>query len=130
MIHGTYTKVGTEFFIAPQFTVHTDPVDQVYQRVMNGAGALPRHRDATDKRVIEGVRNQTGRIIKSQNEVGGWPRLESAAAPLDSDGDGIPDTWEIAHGLNPNDATDARKIAAEGSGYANIEVYLNSLVEK
>lgn len=130
MIHGTYTKVESEFFIAPQFTIQTDPVDQVYERVLNGVGALPWHRDAADKRVIEGVRNQTGRIIKSQNEVGGWPLLESVAAPLDSDGDGIPDTWEIAHGLNPKDATDARKIAADGSGYANIEVYLNSLEEK
>lgn len=42
--------------------------------------------------------------------------------PLDSDNDGIPDEWETANGLNPNDASDASKIAA--NGYANIENYV------
>jgi len=27
----------------------------------------------------------------------------------DSDGDGLPDAWEIANGLNPNDPVDALK---------------------
>lgn len=42
--------------------------------------------------------------------------------PLDSDGDAIPDEWEVANGLNPNDPTDAAAIAA--NGYANIENYV------
>ena len=46
-------------------------------------------------------------------------------APLDSDGDGIPDAWEIAHGLNPRDAADAAK--PDASGYTHLEVYVNSL---
>ena len=45
----------------------------------------------------------------------------------DDDNDGIPDAWEIKNGLNPKDAKDAAKISK--SGYANIEVYLNSLVD-
>jgi len=45
---------------------------------------------------------------------------------VDSDGDGIPDDWEKANGLNPNDASDAMKISS--SGYVNLEVYVNSLV--
>ncbi|GAI74466.1 unnamed protein product, partial [marine sediment metagenome] len=50
----------------------------------------------------ETVRNQTGAHIDSQWEVGGWPELNSAAAPLDSDQDGMPDNWELAKGFNPN----------------------------
>ena len=48
----------------------------------------------------------------------------------DSDNDGIPDEWETKHGLNPKDPTDSAKPAADGSGYSNIEVYLNTLARK
>lgn len=42
--------------------------------------------------------------------------------------DGIPDTWETAHGLNPNDAADSKKINPS-TGYAYVEEYFNGLVE-
>ncbi|MBI3881513.1 MAG: S8 family serine peptidase [Verrucomicrobia bacterium] len=41
----------------------------------------------------------------------------------DSDGDGIPDVWEIAHGLNPNDPTDAAR-DNDGDGLTNLQEYL------
>ena len=40
----------------------------------------------------------------------------------------MPDTWEKAHHLNPNDASDASK-DRDGDGYTNIEEYLNSVVK-
>ena len=41
---------------------------------------------------------------------------------LDSDGDGIPDDWELANGLNPFDLTDAAR-DNDGDGLANLAEY-------
>ncbi len=43
--------------------------------------------------------------------------------PQDTDGDGMPDEWEKAHGLNPKDPSDASRKGADG--YTNIEKYLS-----
>lgn len=44
-------------------------------------------------------------------------------ASIDTDGDGIPDGYELAHGLNPNDPTDAAQ-DADGDGMSNLQEYL------
>jgi hypothetical protein len=73
-------------------------------------------------------RSGSGRIIDSTRQVGGWPAYPPAEAPLDSDGDGMPDLWERRHGLNPHDSTDAAA-GWNGDGYTNIEEYLNALAD-
>ena len=55
-----------------------------------------------------------------------WPTLNSTAAPTDTDGDGMPDAWETANSLNPNDASDGSTVGSDG--YTNLENYMNSLV--
>ena len=57
--------------------------------------------------------------------VNGVGNIYNAPKPLDTDNDGMPDEWEKANGLDPNDATDAVKVAA--NGYLNIENYINSI---
>lgn len=47
-------------------------------------------------------------------------------APVDTDHDGMPDEWETANGLNPQDGTDFRIITP--SGYIYLEAYLAELV--
>jgi hypothetical protein len=67
-------------------------------------------------------------IIDSPEDVGGWPVLKQGKVPADSDNDGIPDEWETANGLNPNDSADGNAFTLD-KNYTNLEVYLNSLVE-
>lgn len=128
MVNGVYTRMDAPFPVPTAFAVTTESVDQAYDRVVSSAGARPWRRDAVDNRVVEGVRNQTGRVINSQSEVGGWPELKSTPAPLDTYGDGIPDEWEEAQGMNPNDPHDAARTARDGSGYSNLDLYLDSLI--
>jgi len=95
------------------------------ERVLTCAGAMAPMRDAVDARIVNEVRNGTGRIIDSQTQVGGWPTFSSAAAPADGDHDGMPDAWEQGKGLNPNDASDGNKLAP--SGFPWVEEYLNGI---
>ena len=44
-------------------------------------------------------------------------------AGIDADGDGIPDGYELAHGLNPNNAADAA-LDADGDGVSNLQEYI------
>jgi hypothetical protein len=55
----------------------------------------------------------------------------------DGDGDGLPDEWEKAHGLNPADASDANGVVPAGAskddrhkGYTYIEYYINELADQ
>ena len=50
--------------------------------------------------------------------------MESLTPPLDSDGDGIPDDWETAHGLDPNNPADA-VLDSDGDGVTNLQEYRN-----
>lgn len=108
-------------FAAP--TVATDPPEVALARILDGAGATRPVRDAVDRRVVALIRAGEGRIIDSQDDVGGWPAVAPAEAPPDADADGMPDAWEQAHGLDPSAPDHAAD--ADGDGYTNLEEYLN-----
>ncbi|WP_168119668.1 pectinesterase [Paenibacillus sp. HB172176] len=105
--------------------VHTQSPEVAYDYILDHAGSSLR-RDATDIRVINSVRNQTGVIIGDENDAGGFPQLDQGTAPPDEDRDGMPDAWEIANGLDPENPTDRNGDRNE-DGYTNLEDYLNEL---
>jgi hypothetical protein len=134
----------------PYGVVYGHTARVAYQKVLDLAGSSL-SRDAVDSRIVNevatGTTTFTGKsannvspfpkpgIIDSQedlkpegagNDWSAWPVLNSLPAPSDSDGDGMPDAWETANGLNPNNSADGKTITA--SGYSNLELYLNSLV--
>ncbi|MFD0676319.1 MULTISPECIES: pectinesterase family protein [unclassified Paenibacillus] len=106
--------------------VNTDTATVAYEKVLQSAGASLPKRDSLDQKIMNDVKLGKGRLINTIASDGGLPELNSAVAPNDSDGDGIPDSWEIAHGLNPNLKTDGALISS--NGYTNLENYINSLV--
>ncbi len=114
-------RIEKAFAAAP---VLTDTAARACQRILSSCGATLPERDAADARIIEEVQSRTGRIIDSQEQVGGWPQLRHSPAPEDTDRDGMPDAWETEHNLNPDDPADAAK-DTDRDGYTDIEEYLN-----
>ncbi|HVU98307.1 MAG TPA: hypothetical protein VHE34_23950 [Puia sp.] len=150
-VYKDYMKVDKPFPMPP---VTILPAEQAYRFVLANVGATLPHRDAVDARVVEQVR--TGKItykdvntdtlpqfhvrklpkdsyklgiITEVFEVGGYPNYQGKPYK-DSDNDGLPDEYETGHGLNPKDPTDSAKPAKDGSGYSNIEVWLNTIAKK
>jgi hypothetical protein len=100
--------------------------EEAYLEVIAQAGASYPARDDADNRVIRNVLEGTGSIIIHQSEVGGFPRLRSAAPPEDADHDGMPDAYENSMGLDKSDPSD-RNGDLNGNGYTNLEDYINGL---
>jgi formylglycine-generating enzyme required for sulfatase activity len=102
--------------------VQTEPASVAFDRVLKEAGATRPRRDRIDCQLMEDVRNGTGKIIDTQEDLGGWPELRSEAAELDQDEDGMPDEWERK--ILREEQGDASG-DADQDGYTNLEEYLN-----
>lgn len=130
----------------PAMSIGQQTAQEAYVSVLSHAGAIAPGRDAVDSRVTTDVRlgiatcegpaykakhrmvdaSVPSGIIDSPANVGGWPQLNSTPAPRDTDHDGLPDAWELAHSLDPNEPTDGARLSPDGQ-YTNLEVYLNYL---
>ena len=64
-------------------------------------------------------------IISDPRQMGGYPTYNGNPR-IDTDGDGMPDEWELANGLNPNDPSDATG-DINSDGYTNIEKWINGI---
>ena len=103
-----------------------DSASAACEKILAGAGASL-HRDTVDRRLIADLASfgERGQTIRDPEEMGGFGTIAGGQAVADTDGDGLPDGWEIAHGLNPKVA-DSHQVAA--SGYTQLEEYLNGFV--
>jgi pectate lyase len=107
----------------PYPPVRAESAPAALKRVLGTAGAsLPR--DAVDRRLIQNVLKQTGKVISDPEEVGGFGTLAPGRASADTDRDGMPDAWERFYKLNPRDAGD-RNGDFDRTGYTNLEKYIN-----
>ena len=128
---------------APIGDMTTHTAANAYEKVLTYSGASL-HPDDVDIRYFNEARNGTatykGSVTKKAgridlvSDVNGYTEADfgtgSREASFDTDNDGIPDEWEIANGLNPNDDSDALTYTLDSKGwYTNLEVYANSLVE-
>lgn len=128
---------------APTGEVTTHSAAESFSKVLAYSGASL-YRDEIDARYMEEAKTGTAKykgsitqspgIIDKVADVNGYTEANfgtaTRPADFDTDKDGIPDAWEIANGLDPNDATDALTYSLDNKGYyTNLEVYANSLVE-
>lgn len=128
------SKVYTPF-LPDYLPSTTDAAIAAYDTVLKGAGCTIPNRDTLDKRIVNDVKNRTGRLIDVQGgfahatpyaqTADAWPYLATTTPPTDTDHDGMPDAWETLNGLNPNNANDRGLFAA--NGYTNLENYINGI---
>ncbi len=127
----------------PTGDVTTHTAEAAFVKVMDYCGSSL-HRDDVDARYMDEAMSGTATFMGSVTgkwglidvvgDVGGYTEKDfptgKRESGFDTDNDGMPDAWEIANGLNPNDASDAGKYTLDPKKYyTNIEVYCNSLVQ-
>ena len=129
---------------APEGQVTTHSAATAFDKVMSYCGASL-YRDDVDSRYMEEVRTGTATykgsvtnedgLIDIVADVNGYTEdnfpSETRPEGFDTDQDGMPDEWETANGLDPNNPDDANlyTLDTEKGWYTNVEVYINSLVE-
>ena len=129
---------------APEGEVTTHDAATAFSKVMAYCGASL-NRDEVDARYMEeaatGTATYTGSVTKQEGmidvvaDVNGYTEENfptgQRPADFDTDNDGMPDEWETANGLDPNNPDDANlyTLDTEKGWYTNIEVYINSIVE-
>jgi len=130
--------------------VTTHSAQAAYEKVLSYCGASL-FRDNVDARYMDEARNGTTTYTGSATKTGDGKTIQhrpgiidyvrdqgeyvlataTRDASWDTDQDGMPDVWENANGLDPNNSADAKlfTLDAEKQWYSNLEVYLNSIVE-
>ncbi|WP_018628818.1 hypothetical protein [Niabella aurantiaca] len=127
----------SNFMTAPftyPFSTQAMSAAAAFKYVAKEAGALYPHRDDVDKLLIEEMRSagSQGRYLYRESDLPlankGLGDFPYAAPHKDTDGDGIPDTFEKRIGTDAG-KSDALLPHSGNPGYLNIEAYINGLVK-
>ena len=123
---------------------NAESAEASYEHVISfaGNGISPEQRTAIDRQCADETKNGTGscsgtsdydssqtNLDKYNIQCGvtyEYPSAVNTKTIVDTDNDGMPDEWELARGLDPNDASDTNGDYC-GQGYTNIEYYINDL---
>lgn len=106
-VNKTLTEKGSYVF-------YLDAVDDMYIRDVKNGG-----RESIDPNSTYSYRDNSDRSQLIYPEL----PTNSRNSDYDTDGDGMPDIWESAMGLNP--MIDDSKEDLDGDGYTNVEEFLN-----
>lgn len=101
------------------YEIPSQTAEEAYEYVLNNAGATLPKRDSIDARIINDVKNGTGRIINKIEEVGGFSGITSEKRIFS-----IPSDWKNANGMGSKSETE---IVTSGTwkGYTWLEAYVN-----
>lgn len=147
----TMEAIRSEVPVFDEEGVTTHQADEAYALVLERVGAS-NYRDALDELIIADVRDGKATCTASGNKAGyintpgdiaqgiAADKLGDGYYPLlptdptrdvtDTDGDGIPDSFEKEYGLNPNDPSDGNAKTLDPDGnYTNLEMYLHLIIK-
>jgi hypothetical protein len=143
----TQRKGPREVYVDTLFTPYSisqeDPPEIAYDKVVRDAGAnlqvrertgeFLAIRDSVDQRIIDNVLNRKGSFyngVDHDSVLGfraiSWPELQAGTAAIDSDWDGMPDTWEYLYFGHDRQGSQADSSSDyDQDGYTDVEEYLN-----
>ncbi len=102
-----------------EYAIPYQSAEEAFEDVLATVGASLPRRDSIDARVINDVRNGTGRIINQDEEVGGLTSITSEERKFE-----IPAEWKAENNMGDAKETDIVK-DGEFAGYTWIEAYVN-----
>lgn len=108
----------------PAAPVTTTTMTSAYAAsIVANAGATKPSRDSADAAMATQYNAANGGYRTNVSYPSDFPTYSNPSPPTDTDGDGMPDTWETSKGLNnsSNDSAADR----DSDGYTNIEEYIN-----
>ncbi len=123
IIESQFNSIGEfDFTTQGSVAITTHNSSEIEELLIQQVGAFPR--DIIARKSLTDLQTRTGQWdnYRPSNLMAG---LVVTAPPIDTDGDGMPNSWETQNGLNPNDGNDHTTVMS--SGYTAIEDYINGL---
>jgi len=116
-------NILTEPLNLGEYEVPDETAYETYDSILETVGAYLPRRDAIDAKVIADIKNGTGHIINSPQEVGGYVGIDSVFRRFE-----IPEEWRT---LNSMGSAEENDIVPSGKykGYTWIEAYVFDLEE-